>query len=148
MKKTPFMKFHWVLVAMYLAALLLGMTRGLSGTIRSLHPYAGLGVIVVPAAWYVMSGSKKAIRAMLASNFKKARNLPMAVARATTVLMMAQILLMVLSGATLHLDLAPGPGTYRAALAIHRSAVVLVPVLAVVHAAGRKLSVKKNKSRA
>ncbi len=144
MKKTPFMKFHWVLVAMYVTTFLLGLSIRYIGSIRNIHPYFGMGVVVVPALFYILSKKKKAIRIMLRSNFLKAPDWLMLTARITTLLMMLHILVMVTSGFILFWDLSPNPTVYITVLRVHRSAIIILPLLAVVHAISRLLWRNRN----
>lgn len=143
-KATPFLKFHMVLVTLFLTTFLVGIMMDNFDILRSIHPFLGMSLLVILPLYYFLSPKKKAILAMIKSNFKKAKNPVMTVARISTVLFMLQLIIMILTGMAMYFKLYPNFDVYMVLNRIHTSATILFPLLALIHA-GSRLYLKKAK---
>lgn len=143
-KATPFLKFHMVLVSLFMTTFLFGILMDRFNPLRTFHPFLGMSILVILPLYYLLSPKKKAILAMIKSNFKKAKNPAMTIARVSTVLFMLQLLIMILTGMAMYFKLYPNFDVYMVLNRIHTSATILFPLLVVVHA-GSRLYLKKVK---
>jgi len=141
---TPFLKFHIPLSGIFVLTFILGISMEWFPILRSFHPFAGMSMLIILPLAYILSPKKKAINAMIKSNFKLGKTLVLTIARISSVLFMLQLCIMLVTGMAMYFRLYPNFDVYQILSSIHKSAIVLFPTLLIIHA-GSRIFIKKKK---
>ena len=140
-KQKDFRIFHLIIIIFYLGAFINGVTGKYIFSVKGCHPFIGLGVIIVPGIYFLVNSNKKIIKNFIKGNYKLSGKRSLVIAKLTTVLIMINIDIMIITGIPMYLYILPD--YYMIFYIIHRAVLYVLPVLVFAHIVSRKISKKK-----